>query len=515
MIPTITKKLNIGSAIDAAFKLFTSVNLGGTPEPATPPSALLHPDPVYGRQFAGAASTRNGHSPCGWLAMSGLGMVMSAFMNFLGFKVVFPDKTLAALMMALMLEGFVVGTGVLIKRANRRARPWLLAMALLFGGTSVMLSVAGMNAGAEQFQQDRNLPQYEHEDAIKAEGIFATATSQTESAALGRITNEFSFFAKQNALLGTAGSVESGFVRDRAQRQSDLNDLKVKWHALDFSSDLANAKSTDQIWTVLRHEWALLQPLVAETNKLTSGHPISMPAYPVAPDHAAEDAHLGKNDATGMNSLKRPSLRWLFIIPLALMMDFGPMLTAAAMRVLEKGDAPEDEAGGPDYDGLDPDSPEPHGTEDLPIGLHEDWDERKRRMQRVGDDLRIDPLAAACSAAVHAAVVVHQAVEARGLANLTLMRSFEMFEEEAAIIRDAATRIGIGPEAVRAHLDDAFGRLQERLKSEQQLRGSEHARLIQKLQDEQDLQAASDRFALAKQIADLQAEMDALSHPAR
>ena len=471
----------------------------------TPASALLSLKLRYRRGLAGMASLTPASVPWGWLAMSVLGMFMSTFMNFRGFTVVFPDKTFAALMMALMLEGFVIGTGVMIKRSNRSALPWLVIMVVLFAGTSVLLSVAGMNVGVTQYQEGRNLPHYEHEDALKAEGTFAAAVSQTEDASLGRITNELSFLAKHS---DPSDSKDSGFARDQAQRIQDLNDLKAKWQALDFSGDLAGAKSTDQIWTVLQHEFSVLQPLVAVTNKLTSGQAIPMPAYPTPPDHAAEDAHSGENDGdvTGINSLKHPSLRWLFIIPLALIMDIGPMLVAAGMRALDMDDVDGDEP-----DGYDPDGPEPGSPEDAPLGLHDEWEERQRRMRRVGDDLRADPCADACDSMIQTQVAAHRAEEAGGLLNLTTQRSFEVYEEEKAVWIDAAERIGIGPEAVQAHLNFSFGRLQERLRNERLLLDGEHDLRIKRRQGEQELRSASDRLALARQITAIQAELDSLS----
>lgn len=443
------------------------------------------------------AGRRKAGIPWGWLSMSGLGMAMSTFMNYQGFKVIFPDRAMAACLMAFMLEGFVIGTGVLIRRASRRSWPLLAAMALTFGGNSVMLSVAGMNAGAEQFQRRLNLPQYELEDAHKAEVAFATGAARTQVAALGRIRNEFSFFAKQNMATASAGSAGSGFARDQQERQDDLNALKAKWDALEFGTGFAGAKTPDQIFGVLRRDYATLQPLVAMTNRLTSGKPMPMPAFPAPRDHAAEDAHAGENDATGMNSLRHPTLRWIFIIPLAVMMDFGGMLTAATMRVVETGDEPAGD-------------PEPEVIPDWIPELEDDWDERQRRMRRVGNDR----LAAACDGMIHAAVEAHRVVEKGALTNLTLMRAYEIFEEEVALLRSAA-RIGLKPETVEAQVDEAFARLQGRLAREWQMLDGEHAKSISKRQGEQTVQAMSDQLALAKQIAGIQAEMNTLSGAGR
>ena len=503
MIPKISTKLNIGSMISAASRLFNSSKRGETTDPAAAPSPLLHCDIPYGREFAGMAGRLKPHLPPLWLAMSVTGMGMSAFMNFRGFAAFFPNQPAPAGLTALMLEGFVIGTGMMIGmigRANRRALPGLVIMAILFGGTSVELSLNGINAGVQQTQQRLNLPEYEREDAVKAEGVFAVSAAQTEDAAIHRIGNEISFFTKHGGAKGTAGGALSGYARDKQQRQEDLNGLTAKWHTLDFADSFAAAKTPDQIWEAMRHDYSAIQSLMAETNRLTSGRPIPMPAYPVPPDHRAEAAHSGENDATGANSLKHPSLLWLVTVPLAVVMDLGPMVVAATLRALESGD----EQGKVSVD------PEPDGNTES-LSLEEDLDERRRRMRRVGDDMRTDPLGDACDGDIQAEIADFRSVERGAISNLKLMRAFENFEEEVAIVRDAAARIGIGPEAVREHLDDAFRRLQERRRREQQIQDKEHALRHEKRELEQKLQGAADRLAIVKQIAGIQAELNSMS----
>lgn len=497
MIPKINTKLNIGSMIKA---IYNSIKLDGPPNPAVSQSPLLHCDIRYGREFAGMAGRLKPHLSREWLAMSIIGMGMSTFMNFRGFAVIFPSRPIPAGLTALMLEGFVVGTGLMIGRASRRALPGLVTMAILFGGSSLELSFIGLNAGVQQTQQRLNLPKYEREDAVKAEGTFATSAAQTEDAAIHRIGNEISFFTKHSGAVSAAGGPESGFARDEEQRQADLNDLTAKWRALDFSGDFAAAKTTDDIWANLRHEDSAVQALVSTTNRLTSGKPIPMPAYPVPPDHEAEAAHSGDNDATGAHSLTHPTLIWLVTLPLAVVMDLGPMVVAATQRAIEAGD--NIEIG----DGLDSDSDSPE-----PVSLEEDWDERKRRMRRVNDDLQADPLGMACDSAIQAEAEAFRAVERGALSNLRVMRAFELFEEECAIVRDAAGRIGLKPDVVQEHLDDSFRRLQDRLRGERQVQDDESALCVQKRQLEQKLQGANDRLAIAKQIVGIQAELDALS----
>ena len=500
MIPKISTKLNIGSMISAASRLFNSSKRGETTDPAAAPSPLLHGDIRYGREFAGAAGRLKPNLSREWLAMSVIGMGMSTFMNFRGFAVIFPNRPIPAGLTAMMLEGFLVGTGLMIGRASRRALPGLVTMAILFGGTSMELSLMGLNAGVEQTQQRLNRPEYEREDAVKAEGVFATSAAQTEDAAIHRIGNEISFFTKHHGASGTARGAESSFARDEEQRQIDLSGLKAKWHALDFADSFAAAKTPDQIWQAMRHQFSVIQSLMAETNRLTSGRPIPMPAYPVPPDHQAEAAHSGDNDATGANSLRHPSLVWLVTLPLAVVMDLGPLAVAATQRALDAGDG---QGGGPG-------DPEPEGDTE-PLSLHEDLDERKRRVRRVGDDMQTDPLGDACESDIQAEIADFRSVERGAISNLKLMRAFEIFEEEVAIVRDAAARIGIGPEAVREHLDDAFRRLQERLRREQQIQDKEHALRHEKRELEQKLQGAADRLAIVKQIAGIQAELNSMS----
>jgi len=115
---------------------------------------------------------------------------------------------------------------------------------------------------------------------------------------------------------------------------------------------------------------------------------------------------------------------------------------------------------------------------------------------------------------IHAAVEAHRVVEKGALTNLTLMRAYEIFEEEVALLRSAA-RIGLKPETVEAQVDEAFARLQGRLAREWQMLDGEHAKSISKRQGEQTVQAMSDQLALAKQIAGIQAEMNTLSGAGR
>lgn len=486
--------------LNAAVGPFRSKTPGGATTPAASPSPLLHCDINYGREFAGMAGRLKPHLSRKWLAMSIIGMGMSTFMNFRGFAVIFPNRPVPAGLTALMLEGFVVGTGLMIGRATRRALLGLVTMALLFGGSSMELSFIGLNAGVQQTQQRLNLPEYEREDAVKAEGVFATSAAQTEDAAIHRVGNEVSFFTKHRGAVSAAGGPKSGFARDEEQRQADLNDLMAKWRALDFSGDFAAAKTTDAVWAALRHEDSAVQALVSATNRLTSGKPIPMPAYPVPPDHEAGAAHSGDNDATGAHSLTHPTLIWLVTLPLAVVMDLGPMVVAGTLRAIEAGDKVEI-GDGPDGDR---DSPEP-------VTLEEDWDERKRRMRRINDDVREDPLGVACDSAIQAEAEAFRAVERDALSNLRVMRALELFEEERAIVRDAAGRIGLKPDVVQEHLDDSFRRLQNRLRGERQVQDDESASRAQKRQLEQKLQGANDRLAIARQIAGIQAELDALS----
>lgn len=143
------------------------------------------------------------------------------FYEFLGFLALVPSWPFAAFPMALMLEGYLLGTSKLIGQGNRRAYPWVIGLALFFGSLSVTLSVAGMYAGEIQFQNRLSLPVYQLEDAQKAEGNFAVAATQTQTAALGRIRNELSFFTLTSRAASTPAGTQSGFSRDRNERRSN------------------------------------------------------------------------------------------------------------------------------------------------------------------------------------------------------------------------------------------------------------------------------------------------------
>ena len=518
MIPNINTKLNIISVIQTAFGKIRPVKIREVTDTASSASPLLHPDLTYSREFTGRIGKAQGHFRREWLAMSMIGMVMSTLMNYLGFRALVSSFPWAALPMALMLEGYLLGTSNLIGKGNRRALPWLVSLAIFFGSLSVGLSVGGLNAGETQVQRRLNLPAYQLEDAQKAEGSFATAAAGTQAAALGRIRNELSFFTETSRATAALNGTQSGFARDREERRSDLVALQTKWQALDFSNDFASAKTADLTWTILRHEFAQIQPLVADTEKLTSGKaPIPLPAFPVAPNHDAADSREGQNDQTGMSQLMHPTLSWLVIVPIALAMDVAPMAIAAAMRAIESGDRRGDEE--PEGDGPEEPSgePSPDDTPEPPLDIADDFNDRLRRSRRAGDDRWLDPLASSFDTAIAARVEAHRVVEIEALTNLTFMRSLEIWEEEAAILRDAAIRTGIKPGTVEKHLDDSFVRLQKRYSDEMQIQDGEAARRVQRilneqerLSDEQKRLTASDRLAVAKQIAEIQSNLEAL-----
>ena len=492
------------------FRRSDSPKSSGTSSTERTPPPLLHPDLTYGREFTGSLGKVQGHFRWQWLAMSGIGMVLSTFMNFLGFLALVPSWPFAAFPMALMLEGYLLGTSKLIGQGNRRAYPWVIGLALFFGSLSVTLSVAGMYAGEIQFQNRLSLPVYQLEDAQKAEGNFAVAATQTQTAALGRIRNELSFFTLTSRAASTPAGTQSGFSRDRNERRSNLLALQTKWQTLDFSNDFANAKATDAIWVILRHDYAQIPPLVADTEKLTSGSAIPLPAFPVAPNHDAADSRRGGNDVTGMSQLLHPNVSWLLIVPFSVAMDFAPLVVAAAMRAIEAGDHP----GGNNPDGNSPggssNDPDPENPTE-PLDIVEDLDARQKRYRRCGDDMRVDPLGIACDAEIAEAVEAYRAEELKAVHNLTFMRSLETFDEESAILRDAAPGLGIAPDEVKRHIDASYNRLQKSYSVAIEIQDKKALYRNQKISLELVLQSAKDRLVLVKQIAEIGDELAALS----
>lgn len=261
---------------------------------------------------------------------------------------------------------------------------------------------------------------------------------------------------------------------------------------------------------ILRHDYAQIPPLVADTEKLTSGSAIPLPAFPVAPNHDAADSRRGGNDVTGMSQLLHPNVSWLLIVPFSVAMDFAPLVVAAAMRAIEAGDHP----GGNNPDGNSPggssNDPDPENPTE-PLDIVEDLDARQKRYRRCGDDMRVDPLGIACDAEIAEAVEAYRAEELKAVHNLTFMRSLETFDEKSAILRDAAPGLGIAPDEVKRHIDASYNRLQKSYSVAIEIQDKKALYRNQKISLELVLQSAKDRLVLVKQIAEIGDELAALS----
>ena len=211
-----------------------------------------------------------------------------------------------------------------------------------------------------------------------------------------------------------------------------------------------------------------------------------------------------------MSQLMHPTLSWLVIVPIALVMDGAPMALAATMRAIESGDHRSDEEPEGDSSGEPSGDPDPEGPTE-PLDIADDWNSRQNRYRRIGDDVRIDPFGVACDAAISEMVEAYRAAEQGGMQNLTFMRSLEIFEEETAILRAAAIRLGITPAEVKRHLNASYVRLQKKYSDEMEIQDAKASQRKQKLLLEHKLQSLKDRLALVKQIAEIQVELAAVS----
>ncbi len=466
---------------------------------------LLHPALKYSHEFATSVNSRRSLSPL-MAALYTLNAAMSAFADFHGFLSFFPGQPVAALLLAIVLEGTVVLTGLLYRRATRRAMLPLIAMMVLFPAFSVVISVGAITGGERQTRQDRDRPAAEHEDAVRAEGTFSASAASTQRAVLGRIVNEVNFMAKAPNLNTYPRRAVSGFTRSREQRRDALGDLKARWAKFDFSEGSNGARITGEIWAALRGRYGEIMPLVAETEKLTSGGAsIPTPAYPVPPDHRAADARRGITDQTGVIALLHPTPFWILAVPLSVMLDFGPLLIAATLRRIDEGDEmPQEETAD--------DGSEPYPIKETQTTLWDDWAERERSIRRVGDDPKLEPLADACSAEIRDEVQSMRAVEVSALASLVVMREMEVAGERLLILRDSAAQIGMEPKAVKSLADQIFVDLVDRLDEKRQAEKERRSLDGERTRAEWRLRAKQQVLALATQIAQIEAEIDTLGN---
>ena len=476
-------------------------------EEARPPSALFHPDMTrsYGSSFDTQTAGQRAAFPWAWAAMSALAVGSSAYANVIGFGVMLPNQRVAAAIMALALQVFVSATGILLFR--QRASKALTAMMVLFGITSMTFTCAGLSAGTKQYQANVNKPIFALEEAHKAEKTQAEASAKTETAAIARIENELSFLTQHSspdALLNT----ETGYVRDQAQRRADLSDLLSRWKEFDFSNDLAGAKGTDAIWSVLQKKYAEMEALTAATEKLTKGadgQTILMPAYPVPEVTEANDAKAGANDATGLYEVFHPSPKAFIFWLIALCLDGGPLLAGLAMNPAGNR-RPEDDEEEWDTNGS---TPSPSGGPEAAHSSAEDWAARIRGVRIVSDDLTADPLAASGDGLITANVKARQFAEQGALENATRKRALEIFSEKAAIERSMAS-VGLKPETIEAQVEADFKRLQHRQEREMEVADGEHEIRAEDLLSQQALKKLQNKLSIAKEIASLQAELDNL-----
>ena len=505
----ILEKLNISAIVQAVRGLFnkTAAAQGTASDTAQPggervaASAFFHPDLSHGSDFDARVTGRSTRLPWAWAGMSALAVGGSTYTNIIGFRVLLPNQSFAAGMMAVALEVFVAGTSLLLMRSKHRANPALILMTALFGLTSITFSVAGLSAGTNQYQAGVNKPIFALEEAHKAEKTQAEAAAQTETAAVARIKNELSFLTQHSNVEASLNGPETGYVRDQDARRANLNDLLDQWKRFDYSNDLAAAKTTDQIWPVLQKKYAQLEALTSETSKLTKGAEgaaIPMPTYPVPEVTEAKDAHMGANDATGLYSIFHPSPKMLIYLLVALCLDGGPLLAGMAMNPAEARKPDEDEEGA-DLE-VDPETP---------ISPQEDWASRVRGVKIISDDLKADPLATAGDGLIAAAVETRQFVEQGALENATRARALEIFAERTEIERRMAS-IGLKPEIIEAQVDKDFARLQRRQEREMEVLDGEHNLRIDALLGQQEIKGAQNRLNIAQSIAALQADLDAV-----
>ena len=448
----------------------------------------LHCRKLSGSHIQGAKSAGLPTRLLLWLlGGSAIAVLASTVTNVVGFQVIFPSSPIMAFLAGTGLETLVITTWLLLAKGSRAGRPWLKKAAALFATASVIFSVAGMLIGAHisQTHQDAGIKRLEAaHHAVQSQAEAATQVKQVYE---GRVVNELQYMAKSTAPLTDLDS-NNRFALAQISRKNDLEALRDRWRSFTYA-DMSDAQSPYLIWHALQAHYAIMQDLVAETRKGTSGPDCTLPPYPQSPVEGADAVDSGASDVTGM-ALFKPSPQLLLFLIVALAWELGPMLLARSIN-------PEANINDTDEE---PEAADPETKTGM---AQDDLAERCESLVAATSD----PDLAMVIARSHAACA---AAEAVSLENMALKTAFKIGAERMDIIHDGADATRMTQPQYESLAVTAFERLLKQIEQDRELIDAERELRLLVGHDEIMLKRRMHERDVASQIAGLDAEIAGL-----